>query len=918
MQFNKINKIRDRLKEKAQKIFKIAQHINALSSSIDFAGTKAMVNSDRTELKDKVSTDELSRLMGMDYARFSSVLPYRYFDSDDQLFINDQSIGFGLELAPLAGANEEIIHAISEMIKNKIGDDVGIQVMMVGNNKVGSLLSNFIAPYKKQGKLFEVLGKNQHHYLKHAAIKGFNNKRNISMQLRDYRCFLFASKRCGYNKKEAAFFSDLRDDIKSELKNTGIPSANIMIESFITLIYELINPNQTCIDHTYLLFDKYKTINEQCVSSNYFMRVNPDHLMIESETRVPLTEKEKLFCLQEGNDNNPIINHESQKSHIVSLSLKQLPDELALWAQADNFSNIFKPNQGINCPFVISVHFKCEPQERSKLKAYKKASGYEKKANSPYAKLIPGTVQAAQDWKKIRENLSSNETKLCKAYFNCVLFTDEKNQREHVSSAISAFRLNNFDLYPVRYQHLQSFLSMLPFVVEQGMWLDLSMLGRLNTMTTWNLSNMLPLVAEYKGTQQNNGLFAPTFRHQAALIDLFDPSIDNYNACICATPGSGKSVLSQAIITSVLADGGQAWVIDLGQSYKKFCETINGTYMYISNLKLNPFSAVTDISRSAESIRDLIAVMASPAQGLTDVQKAHLLDAVEAAFKENKNDANIDDVIDYLQSTDVTGRNVGFDFRIDDIVTLLKKFSLKHAPKGSIAARIFNGHSQLKNDDPERERFVVLELGELENQPDLLKSVLFALILHIEEKMYQGDANRKNRKKLCVIDEAWRLLSGSNKTAASFIERGYRTARKHNASFITITHKVNDFYASAEAEASWACSETKIIMRQNEKAFKDFLVKNPDYFDTYQQTLIKSFRASATSGFSEFMVQQGAVTSFHRLFLDPLSRIMFSSKASEHKAVGSLVEEGMSTGDAIEIVARHLFKDEMESIESVN
>ena len=496
-----------------------------------------------------------------------------------------------------------------------------------------------------------------------------------------------------------------------------------------------------------------------------------------------------------------------------------------------------------------------------------------------------------------------------------MLFTDESNQREHVSSAISAFRLNNFDLYPVRYQHLQSFLSLLPFVVEQGMWFDLSMLGRLNTMTTWNLTNMLPLVAEYKGAQQTSGVFAPTFRHQAALVDLFDPSLDNFNACICATPGSGKSVLSQAMITSVLATGGQAWVIDLGQSYKKFCKTINGTYMDASNLQLNPFSNVTDISRSGESIRDLIAVMAAPAQGLSDVQKAHLLDAVHAAYKTNQNDANIDDVIDFLQTSDSSDKNNGFDLRIDDIVTLLKKFSLKHAPIGSIAARIFNGKSQLKNDDPEKERFIVLELGELENQPDLLKSVLFALILHIEEKMYHFDANRK---KLCVIDEAWRLLSGSNKTAASFIERGYRTARKYNASFVTITHKVNDFYASSEAEASWACSETKIIMRQNEKAFKDFLVKNPDYFDTYQQTLIKSFRPSAISGFSEFMVQQGAISSFHRLFLDPLSRIMFSSKASEHKAVESLVEKGMETAQAIEIVAQQLFKDEMESIASVN
>src|SRR3989338_11030630 len=144
------------------------------------------------------------------------------------------------------------------MIKNKISDDICIQVMMVGNNKIGSVLSEFSAPYFNQGEIFNAIGKNQYAYLKHAAIKGFSNKRNIAMQLKDYRCFLFASKKSGYSKRIAAEFIDLRDEIKSELKNTGIPSAKINIESFLQLIFELINPNQKCVEHPNIAFDKHK------------------------------------------------------------------------------------------------------------------------------------------------------------------------------------------------------------------------------------------------------------------------------------------------------------------------------------------------------------------------------------------------------------------------------------------------------------------------------------------------------------------------------------------------------------------------------------------------------------------------------------------------------------------------------------
>src|SRR3990167_9940917 len=99
-----INQIKKQLKSKAHKIFEAAKNIHALSNIIDFAGTKSEPNFDRQL---QISREELATLMGLDYARFSSILPYRYFDFDDELFINDQSIGFGLELAPLVGANEE-------------------------------------------------------------------------------------------------------------------------------------------------------------------------------------------------------------------------------------------------------------------------------------------------------------------------------------------------------------------------------------------------------------------------------------------------------------------------------------------------------------------------------------------------------------------------------------------------------------------------------------------------------------------------------------------------------------------------------------------------------------------------------------------------------------------------------------------
>ena len=500
-----------------------------------------------------------------------------------------------------------MINNIAELIKNKLDHTACVQVMLVRGNKIDPLLKGMLSGYCRSDPTFKELGLSQYRYLKHAAVHGFHNKRQMSMPLSDYRCFVFVSKRCGYHKAQVAGLCDLREDVMTECKQAGLANVEMNAVELIGLLKSFINCRAKEIHHEPIRLDHYKELHEQVVDPSFSLRVFQGHL----ESQV------------DGSD----------KTQIIALSLKELPDEIMLWAQADHFSNILKPNIGIPCPFVMSVHFKCEPKEKSKLKAFQKANGYEKKAHSPYAKLIPGTVQTAADWKKIRDDLSTDSIQLCKVYYNCILFTDETHRREHVSQTLAAFRINGLDLYLIKYQQLQSYLALMPFVVEQGLWHDLSMLGRLNTMSTWNLTNLLPLVAEYKGAQNGQGVLAPTFRHQAACIDHFSPLLDNYNVCVTATSGSGKSVLSQSIIASVLADGGKVWVIDLGQSYKKFCETLGGTYLDAANLRLNPFSGVTDLSRSSESIRDLIAVMASPNEGLGDVQKAHLLDAVVAAYK---------------------------------------------------------------------------------------------------------------------------------------------------------------------------------------------------------------------------------------------------------------------------------------------
>ena len=136
------------------------------------------------------SRAKLTHLMGMDFARFTALLPYRYVDDENQLFVNEGSLGFGCEVAPLVGANEDIIKTLSQLIKTRLNERVSVQVMLVGTPKVGPLLAQNLERFGAQDAALKMLGTSQYHYFAHAAAFGFPNKKGVPMPLRNYRCFI--------------------------------------------------------------------------------------------------------------------------------------------------------------------------------------------------------------------------------------------------------------------------------------------------------------------------------------------------------------------------------------------------------------------------------------------------------------------------------------------------------------------------------------------------------------------------------------------------------------------------------------------------------------------------------------------------------------------------------------------------------
>ncbi len=228
-----------------------------------------------------------------------------------------------------------------------------------------------------------------------------------------------------------------------------------------------------------------------------------------------------------------------------------------------------------------------------------------------------------------------------------------------------------------------------------------------------------------------------------------------------------------------------------------------------------------------------------------------LLQAVRASWLAKENRARIDDVVDFLKNasdSEQYAESPTIRSRLDEMIVLLDQYTAN-----GTYGQYFNSDEPSLRDDA---KMVVLELGGLEDRPSLLVAVMFSLIIYIENRMYRTP---RNLKKLNVIDEGWRLLDFKNHKVGEFIEKGYRTARRHTGAYITITQNIVDFdsdKASSAARAAWGNSSYKIILKQSAKEF----AKYNQLYGNMQTENVNGFSWStnSTTSFGQMMYQTGS------------------------------------------------------------
>ena len=693
--------------------------------------------------------------------RLSELLPYEQWNPDNGLCVNsDNNMGFILEAPPATGLDQSRLDVLAGLLAPGLPAGTCVQVILYASPVIEPLLDQW--QRQRQGTLYKEMAMRRSDYLHAGGWRSLLSDQ--PMLLRDYRLFICASRPFTDSNRSETEQSliRMRESFSGVLSSAGMTPQELTADSFINLISHMLNPGS----HAPLRWQPEILLRDQVVDPGTILFVGRDGLGL---------------------------SHDDRHAALRVFSTRQYPERWSGWQMMDMIGDLFTNNLRLPCPFMHSVSIHVIDQSHSATEIQVKTMRSTQMADSPVGRFVPIWRDRCTDWSYV-SRMASSGNRLLRVGRQIVLFADQKELRHAEQRLMALFESRGWMLRADRFNVLPNFLSALPLNTGDSFIRELSLFGSYRSMLSSSIINTSPWTGEWKGTGTPL-LMLFGRRGQVMHIDPFDNDQGNFNMAVAAASGAGKSFLTQEMLISLLGTGGRAWVIDSGRSYERLCYLLGGDYLDFSmgrKFCLNPFSGLKELVPQLPLLKTLLARMAAGKQPLNSLQQSILERAIRSAWDKYGQETSVTRVAEQLhEAGSETADQVG-------------QMLYPYTDKG-VYGSYFNGKANisLSND------LVVLELGALDNRPDLQQTILLLLMLHINHEMYLGD---RQRRKLCVIDEAWRLMAGGD--AGVFIETGYRTARKFGGSYMTITQGLDDYNASDNARAALRNSDWLFLMRQ--------------------------------------------------------------------------------------------------------
>lgn len=408
-------------------------------------------------------------------------------------------------------------------------------------------------------------------------------------------------------------------------------------------------------------------------------------------------------------------------------------------------------------------------------------------------------------------------------------------------------------------------------------------LERAKKFKTNNLVDFLPIYGPRLGDDDPVVLFRNRLNGLVS-FNPFDSKLTNYNALVTGSSGAGKSFLNNCILAQELARGLRVFIIDIGGSYKKLTESLEGQYLEMDlsdQYQINPFDIPDpSLEPSNQKLKSLLAVIESmiaedERAKLSKLDRVLLEKAIIELYTEKRKTHSVPVMSDLLDKLSKSKES-----SMVDISKILFMWT-GNRPYG----KLLDGAGSLRSDAP----ICTFDLKGLSNYPDLQSVMILILTDFILSQVEQDKINKKR----IILDEAWQLLKSN--AAAGFMEYCARTLRKTGSGITFITQGVEEIVESPIGPAIMNNTATKFILLQRGDSE---ILRNALKLNDQELNLIYSLE-QRKGEFAEGFMIEGDHRQVIRIYPSPFEYWLSTSDANDNRYIQELKDQDLSLVDAI-------------------
>lgn len=779
----------------------------------------------------------------------SHLVPVEAFDEKSHLFyMADGYIGFGFVAKPLPGSDATVTQRLNVLLSFDFPAGSFIQVMLMASQDIRPTLDSIKYLHKTHNEALKESMDNRLKMLYECSNKSISL--HAQSYIREYKVIFTFKMPIGQKnrlpkKNEMSTASDFRLSFEQALKSAGFFPQTMDAERYLRETGQILHWSPSA--------------NWRCPASYY-------------DPMSPINEQLSEFDDMIETDANGIWLGEKR---LRILSPVRLPKQMALQNMRRMIGDPLTGIRGLHGNFFINLNIFIPDNSSEKQNAEQERSVINYQAFGPMLKFNPKLLLKKESADLLFKSINDGD-RVLKISLCVGLLSDSKNESEaRLTEAKTYFSEIGWNMKEDRYITLPMLVNSLPFCADPN---AVQFLQRYKRCGSKHAVEFLPIIADWSGT----GTPQLTFISRGGQImnmDVFD-SNTNYNTCVVAASGSGKSFLTNDIITSYISSGAKCWVIDIGRSYEKLTRTIGGDFVEFgenSQICLNPFQLIKNYNEEADMLVGIIVSMAAMDDKLSDLQHARLRSILKELWDQFASGITVDMVAAKLIEDE--------DRRVVDMGHQLFAFT-----SAGEYGRFFNGENNVSFNNP----LTCLELEELNGRSHLQQVILLILIYEIQQAMYLGN---RDQRKILIIDEAWDLLAKGN--MARFMEKGYRRFRKYNGAAFTITQSLNDLYSTPSGVAIAENSANFYFLYQKPETIESIRLQNRLMIGDGGYTFLKSIH-TVTGQYSEIFFVTSYGMGIGRLIVDDFTKLLYSTHPEDIKKITERMDRGMSITEAIE------------------